>query len=168
MPTVPQVTLVSSQTQHNVKKLTRKPWSKEVLSRMRNNPKTYVCSRCSAEFLAFPIGRHWRCRKCALQGYAAQREARAWVTRAVKLGRLLPATSHRCVDCGAWATCWEHRNYDKPLNVEPTCDSCNHKRGPASFADRPTPLPRPYTPVVGCVSRSAELLARGSLWISSI
>lgn len=35
----------------------------------------------------------------------------------------------KCVDCGKRAEQWEHRNYARPLMVEPTCISCNLKRG---------------------------------------
>ena len=36
----------------------------------------------------------------------------------------------KCVDCGKSAQCYEHRDYSKPLLVEPVCYSCNGKRGP--------------------------------------
>jgi hypothetical protein len=44
------------------------------------------------------------------------------------------AAQLRCVDCGDWANNWEHRDYSKPLEVDPVCDSCNFKRGPAQVA----------------------------------
>lgn len=37
----------------------------------------------------------------------------------------------RCVDCGNGATEYEHRDYNKPLAVEPVCRTCNHRRGSA-------------------------------------
>ena len=39
--------------------------------------------------------------------------------------------SIKCVDCGNEATCWEHRDYSRPLDVDPICQSCNVRRGPA-------------------------------------
>lgn len=40
-----------------------------------------------------------------------------------------------CVDCKRWpATVYEHRDYSKPLDVEPVCHNCNMKRGPAFWA----------------------------------
>lgn len=36
-----------------------------------------------------------------------------------------------CVDCGKPAAQWEHRDYARPLDVEPVCQSCNCKRGSA-------------------------------------
>jgi hypothetical protein len=36
-----------------------------------------------------------------------------------------------CADCGQPATNYEHRDYSKPLEVEPVCSKCNHSRGHA-------------------------------------
>jgi len=36
-----------------------------------------------------------------------------------------------CVDCGCPASGYDHRDYDKPLEVEPVCYRCNQRRGPA-------------------------------------
>ncbi len=36
-----------------------------------------------------------------------------------------------CVDCGATARDYDHRDYSKPLEVEPVCSSCDKLRGPA-------------------------------------
>ena len=36
-----------------------------------------------------------------------------------------------CVDCGKRAEHYDHRDYTKPLEVEPVCRSCNKLRGPA-------------------------------------
>lgn len=57
----------------------------------------------------------------------------AWnaVSAAVKRGDLSPATSQVCVDCGEPATHYDHRDYNKPLDVQPVCRSCNKKRGAA-------------------------------------
>lgn len=52
------------------------------------------------------------------------------VSRAVKTG-VLPRLDGTilCVDCGNAATEYEHRDYSKPLAVEPVCHGCNMKRG---------------------------------------
>lgn len=34
-----------------------------------------------------------------------------------------------CVDCGGIATMYDHRDYTKPLAVDPVCRTCNSKRG---------------------------------------
>lgn len=42
-----------------------------------------------------------------------------------------PPSQNPCIDCGAQATCYDHRDYSKPWAVEPVCDRCNTLRGPA-------------------------------------
>lgn len=63
------------------------------------------------------------------------RRARSTVRYAVQCGKLvnLKLENVKCVDCGNRATSYEHRDYTKPLEVEPVCNSCNMKRGPAKF-----------------------------------
>ncbi len=39
----------------------------------------------------------------------------------------------RCVDCGKKAGHYDHRDYNQPLDVQPVCESCNCRRGPAIF-----------------------------------
>lgn len=53
------------------------------------------------------------------------------VSRAVKTGKLPPVETLKCVDCGAKAKHYDHRDYTKPLDVEPCCIRCNFRRGPA-------------------------------------
>lgn len=50
---------------------------------------------------------------------------------AVKRGRLQPARTFNCTDCGAPAVCYDHRDYNKPLDVQPVCHKCNVNRGAA-------------------------------------
>lgn len=56
--------------------------------------------------------------------------ARERVRKAVRRGQLPPVDSLKCTDCGRAATDYDHRDYTKPLEVEPTCRSCNLLRGP--------------------------------------
>lgn len=51
---------------------------------------------------------------------------------AAKASGFLPELdgSIACIDCGAAAQHYDHRDYSRPLNVEPVCVSCNCKRGP--------------------------------------
>ena len=51
------------------------------------------------------------------------------VGMAVKKGLLPVVHSLECVDCSNPATAYDHRDYNKPLQVEPVCDSCNVIRG---------------------------------------
>ena len=49
-----------------------------------------------------------------------------------KKGQIEPIGEHtKCVDCGEPAEMYDHRNYYKPLEVEPVCRSCNSQRGQA-------------------------------------
>lgn len=53
------------------------------------------------------------------------------IGRAVALGELRRADEFACVDCGAPAHDYDHRDYNKPLDVVPVCRRCNLLRGPA-------------------------------------
>ena len=53
------------------------------------------------------------------------------VLKAVREGRLRPVHECVCVDCGATAQHYDHRDYNKPDTVEPVCRSCNARRPPA-------------------------------------
>lgn len=63
-----------------------------------------------------------------------QRYAMQMVSAAKSRG-ILPALDGTiaCNDCGQPATKYEHRDYARPLDVEPVCGSCNAKRGTASW-----------------------------------
>lgn len=56
--------------------------------------------------------------------------AHAAVQLAIREGRLPKQKKCKCVDCGKRAQCYDHRDYRKPLDVEPVCKACNNKRGP--------------------------------------
>lgn len=45
------------------------------------------------------------------------------------------AASQDCADCGGQATCYDHRDYRKPLDVTPVCSRCNIRRGSAVYFD---------------------------------
>jgi len=45
-----------------------------------------------------------------------------------------------CVDCGNPASVYDHRDYLKPLEVDPVCRVCNSKRGPAMNHNGPHEL----------------------------
>lgn len=57
--------------------------------------------------------------------------AHGLVAKAIKRGFIAALAGHRCADCGEDATIYEHRDYERPLDVVPMCASCNVKRGPA-------------------------------------
>lgn len=58
--------------------------------------------------------------------------AAQYVTEAQLRGLLpdLRLAAVRCTDCPNTATQWDHRDYRKPLAVEPVCKGCNLRRGP--------------------------------------
>ena len=70
-------------------------------------------------------------------------KAHAQVAAAIKDGHI-----HRldgsvdCTDCGKPAAHYDHRDYNRPLEVEPVCASCNLQRGPAEpYASTPPEWP---------------------------
>lgn len=69
---------------------------------------------------------------CANNAAAIASRAHQRVFRAVLSG-LLPRLdgSIKCADCGGAANEYDHRDYTRPLDVEPVCGSCNSKRGVA-------------------------------------
>jgi hypothetical protein len=55
------------------------------------------------------------------------------VQAAIRKGLLPRITKEtKCVDCGCAAYGYDHRDYYKPLEVEPVCRKCNAKRGPGN------------------------------------
>ncbi len=59
--------------------------------------------------------------------------ARRAVAVAIKKGTLpsLKTNNIKCTLCGCRATVYDHRDYNKPLMVEPMCHSCNKLMGAA-------------------------------------
>jgi len=53
------------------------------------------------------------------------------VAKAIRKGQLPHPTTLKCTDCGEQAKCYDHRDYDKPLEVDAVCRGCNARRGPA-------------------------------------
>lgn len=108
------------------KKRGRKPGS---LSRFK-------CCDCGAiDLVSGGSGNH-RCKPCRIEFMnssrrATRKRAESLVSAAVKAGVFAPARVHKCVDCGEQARDYDHRDYQKPLTVEPVCRSCNLRRGPA-------------------------------------
>lgn len=64
---------------------------------------------------------------------AIRQPAHVAVARAIRHGilRSLKDFQTDCVDCGGIAVAYDHRDYDKPLEVDPVCKRCNILRGPA-------------------------------------
>lgn len=56
--------------------------------------------------------------------------SRSAVYIAVRSGKIPKASTFKCKDCDRQAEVYDHRDYAKPLKVQPVCRSCNSKRGP--------------------------------------
>lgn len=75
----------------------------------------------SGYFRPFNAERYW------------QQRAHAAVQSAIKRGLLpgLKSGEYACTDCDDVAHEYDHRDYARPLDVEPVCRSCNKQRGTA-------------------------------------
>lgn len=69
--------------------------------------------------------RMWR------ERYMARRRSRGAyaVNNAISTGILPEPKYCKCVDCGETAQCYDHRDYRKPMMVDPVCFKCDSKRG---------------------------------------
>lgn len=101
----------------------------------------FTCVDCGNQRLAASV-RNPRCDSCRVERREifskAGRKAHATVYRAIMAGKLpqLDGTV-QCADCNAAAQVYDHRDYSKPLEVDPVCRVCNHLRG--STIDAPLP-----------------------------
>lgn len=62
-----------------------------------------------------------------------QQKAAYWVYEAIRRGVLQHPTRFKCTDCERQAGYYDHRDYARPLDVEPVCGTCNKLRGTASW-----------------------------------
>lgn len=53
--------------------------------------------------------------------------------------------SIKCVDCDQPAAEYDHRDYKKPMEVEPVCRACNQARGPGLHRDPSECAEKPET-----------------------
>lgn len=61
--------------------------------------------------------------------------AKSQVYKSVRARLIAPASWLSCKDCGSQAEVYDHRDYHKPLEIEPVCKACNFKRGPGLNRD---------------------------------
>lgn len=78
-----------------------------------------------------------RCLNCHRVNEKFRTRARNLVARAIRAGELpsLAEGGVSCVDCGRAADRYDHRDYSKPLSVDPVCRTCNRRRGPGVMGD---------------------------------
>lgn len=69
------------------------------------------------------------CWWCYHNHYKAHDKVRQITRAAVAKGALPHPKSLTCVDCGKPAICYDHRDYNNPLEVIPVCKPCNSSRG---------------------------------------
>ena len=101
----------------------------------------FKCVLCGAVELVTGGTANFRCSECRNPGHEwkanykevqiGRRDASAAVARAVADGELPRPASLPCTDCGKPATEYDHRDYNKPLQVAAVCRSCNRQRGHA-------------------------------------
>lgn len=93
----------------------------------------YRCHQCGESFTY----RSWVCPHCSRRKDFHSRYlsggvmAGSAVAVARKKGLLADPRTLQCADCGAPASQYDHRDYNKPLEVEPVCRTCNVRRGRA-------------------------------------
>src|SRR5690242_4231045 len=91
-----------------------------------------LCNCCDIEFNAFGP-RNYYCSYCAMRVQKIGVQCVAKVQKEIRHGRMKKATAFQCVDCGERAEVYDHRDYRKPLEVEPLCTACNLRRPPAKL-----------------------------------
>jgi hypothetical protein len=92
-----------------------------------------VCP-CGTVELRPGLNNRFRCGSCRerpTRKTPAQTAAHAAVANAIRKGLLVHPTCFACADCGLPAIEYDHRDYSKPLTVDPVCRRCNLLRGPA-------------------------------------
>ena len=95
-------------------------------------PANFLCIFCNLE-IQNRDSRAKICWPCVdsnrkLNGQVAAMNA---VSKAVRQGNLPSVKTLLCVDCGKPGQCYDHRDYNKPTEVEPVCRKCNKRRGSA-------------------------------------
>lgn len=119
---------------------------KEV-ERVRGGSRRFICSKCRNDGFSIASG----------QAYASGQVHKGIRENILPHPRGLP-----CSDCYGIAVCYDHRDYNKPLSVDPVCRRCNRLRGPAIprtgfFADCFTRGTAPYRQK-DCMERIFEML----------
>lgn len=101
----------------------------------------FKCGACGTVELVRGGSNHFRCTPCRAAGVRGgraaiprdfgQAAALHAVGAAIRDGRLTHPRLLRCTDCAGPAVEYEHRDYNRPLHVDPICRRCNLLRGPA-------------------------------------
>ena len=113
--------------------------TKRKRGRKPGNPSRFTCAHCGAGQMVMGAAKPFYCDAC--------RDAHAplgssffgtggpyaigLVNRSIQRGEIPPASEFACADCSGPASQYDHRDYNKPLDVVPVCRHCNMVRGPA-------------------------------------
>lgn len=89
-----------------------------------------TCIRCGASVDRYTSAAKYCCPCSAMQSEDSKLATRA-VVKQIRQGLLPKAKDCFCVDCGDPAFDYDHRDYNRPLDVQPVCRACNGRRGPA-------------------------------------
>lgn len=102
--------------------------------------KNFTCTKCGG-IEAVPGGSsYFVCSACKPVDHYTLKPAylaHMAVAKARREGRLANPRDHACTDCGVPAIEYDHRDYSKPLAVDPVCRRCNILRGPAKQVSEP-------------------------------
>lgn len=98
----------------------------------------FTCPMCKVDsFRRTGKSPRMLCTNCEPKWVRARSNAVAAVQDAIHRKKLVRPSKLNCADCGKKAYCYEHRDYLLPLDVQPVCRACNHRRGPAKFTVSP-------------------------------
>ena len=99
------------------------------------------CRKCGAIEGVEASSAAFSCAACKSAGRSSNRfyfhhstgrnEASACVGEAIRTWKLPRPNTLPCADCDQPASAYDHRDYNKPLQVVAVCDRCNARRGPA-------------------------------------
>lgn len=116
--------------------LLKKPIKWDYLS-VRWNPNFVKCFRCKHEWIPRTENPQ-TCAKCRSPYWNKARDKKNYKEMQLNAALVVQQFIHKkliskpgnykCVDCGKPAVHWEHRDYSKPMSIEPVCRSCNKKR----------------------------------------
>ena len=103
-----------------------------ITERGKHKGKYWGCAACGVGLRGIRSGCASYCYGCMSARKPIMNAAMRAVKKAIERGLLPPIDGRYCVDCGAFAHVYDHRDYSKPLSVDPVCRSCNRTRGPAA------------------------------------
>ena len=96
------------------------------------------CLQCGLTRVRWRKGKNrYFCNPCTLvrAKCSGRATASSLLQREIRAGRIRPAKEFQCVDCGVPAQAYDHRDYSKPLDVQPVCNGCNVRRGPGKWVN---------------------------------